>query len=178
MRITPTLIAVLAVFFAFPLLAAGSHHEPSEAAAAEGGPIPWDPAKVADLADQLSKHSEHMRQAVRKQSGTESIASGQSRATDTLLDKLRGLRVEYNRLKKAVEAGKGRDDTFNNFRRIEEMHRDAAEDLRRMFLTEANIERVKKGRAMLDELRLYYTGKPDSRPDLVGPKKDGDKKSE
>lgn len=168
MRVSSTLVPVLAALFALPLLASAAHHE--QEAAAE--PVPWDQAKIADLADRLSRHAEQLRQAVRKQAGTESIASGQSRATDNLIDQLRGLRVECNRLKKQVEDGKGRDDTFNLFRRIDEMHRDAAEELRRMFLTEANLERVKQGRAMLEELRLYYTGKVDSRPDLVGPKKD------
>jgi hypothetical protein len=177
MRTIPTLVPVFAALFAIPLLATAAHHEKEEAAAAGPEPIAWDQARVADLAGQLSKHSEDMRQAVRMQSGTESVASGQSRATDALIDDLRGLRVECNRLKKEVEGGKGRDDTANNFRRIDEMHRDAAEELRRMFLSEKNIERVKKGRALLEELRVYYTGKTDDRPDLVGPKKGGDEKS-
>jgi hypothetical protein len=177
MRTIPTLVPVLAALFAIPLLATAAHHEKEEAAGAGADPIAWDAVRVADLADQLSKHSEDMRQAVRRQAGTESVASGQSRATDSLIDDLRGLRVECNRLKKSVEGGKGRDDTANNFRRIDEIHRNAAEELRRMFLSEENIERVKKGRALLDELRLYYTGKPDERPDLVGPKKGGDEKA-
>ena len=51
---------------------------------------------------------------------------------------------------------------MNLFRRIDEIHRDAAEELRRMFLSEANLARVKEGRALLEELRLYYTGTVDS----------------
>ncbi len=166
MRAGSTLVAVLAAFFALSGLASAAQHERG---ATE--PIPWDPAKVADLAERLSKHSEELRQAVRKQVASDSIASGQSRASERLMDRLRGLRVECNRLKKAAEAGKSRDDTRNIFRRIDQIHRDAAEELRRMFLSEENLDRVKRGRAMLEELRLYYTGKPDLRPDLVGPKR-------
>jgi hypothetical protein len=171
MRATAPFIAVLAALFAVPLLAAASGDEKREDAAE---PIPWDQARVADLARKLGRHSEDMRQAVRQQAATESVASGQSRATDNLIDDLRGLRVECNRLRKEVEGGKGREDTINTFRRIDEIHRDAAEELRRMFLTEANLERVKEGRALLEELRLYYTGRVDTRPDLVGPKKTED----
>lgn len=166
MRVTSTFVTVFAALFTIPLLATAAHHE-----AGEAEPIAWDPAKVAELAEQLGKNAESLRQAVRQQSATESVASGQSRATDTLIDQLRGLRVECNRLKKAAENGKTREDTSNTFRRIDEIHRDAAEELRRMFLSEANLARVKQGRALLEELRLFYTGKPDTRPDLVGPKK-------
>lgn len=173
MRVGSTFVPVLAVLFALPGLASAAHHEQA------AQPKAWDAARVAELAKKLGKHSEEMRQAVRKAAATESIASGQSRATDALMDDLRGLRVESNKLRKEAEAGKGRDDTENLFRRIDEIHRDAAEELRRMFLSEANLERVKQGRALLEELRLYYTGEVDTRPDLVGPKKgEGGEKKE
>jgi hypothetical protein len=176
MRVRTPFLAVVAALFALPLLASAAHHEAGEAgeAGAEAAvkPAAWDQAKVASLAGQLSKLSEEMRQAVRQQSATESIASGQSRAGENLMDELRGLRIECNRLRKEVEGGKDRDATANLFRRIDKMHRDAAEELRRMFLSEANLDRVKKSRALLEELRLFYTGETDTRPDLVGPKKD------
>lgn len=170
MRTASILVLVLAALLAVPLLALAAHHE-----AGEAQPKAWDQARVAELAGKLSKHSEEMRQAVRQQMATESIAAGQSRASENLIDELRGMRVECNRLRKQVESGKGRDDTANTFRRIDEIHRNTSEELRRMFLTEANLERVKQGRALLEELRLYYTGKVDTRPDLVGPKKDDEK---
>lgn len=173
MRVGTIFVPVLATFFALSLLATAAHHEQ----AAE--PKAWDGEQVAELAGKLGKHSEDMRQAVRKQAGTESLASGQSRATDALIDDLRGLRVECNKLRKEAERGKSREDTENLFRRIDETHRDAAEELRRMFLSEANLERVKEGRALLEQLRLYYTGTIDTRPDLVGPKKgEGEEKKE
>jgi len=169
MRVRSPLLPALAALFAIPLLASAAHHEKDEPA-----PIPWDQAAVADLAHRLSRHAEHLRQAVRKLAGTDNIASGQNLASERLIRTQRRIRSECDRLKGQVEDGKGREDTANSFRRIDELHRDAAEDLRRLFLTEADIERVKEGRAMLDELRLYYTGKPDTWPDLVGPKRSED----
>jgi hypothetical protein len=173
MRVGTIFVPVLATFFALPLLATAAHHEQA------GEPKAWVGEQVAALAQKLGKHAEDMRQAVRKQAGTESLASGQSRATEALIDDLRGLRVECNKLRKQAERGESREDTENLFRRIDEIHRDAAEELRRMFLSEANIERVKEGRALLEALRLYYTGTVDTRPDLVGPKKgEGEEKEE
>ena len=173
MRAGFTFVPVLAAFLAVPLLAGAGHHEAGEA---KPEPKAWDQARVAELAGDLSKGAEEMRQAVRQQAGaTESIAT-QSRATENLMDELRGLRVECNRLRKEVESGKGRDDTVRTFKRVDEIHRNTAEELRRLFLSEANLARVKKERALLEELRLYYTGEVDTRPDLVGPKRD-EKKS-
>lgn len=167
MRTFASFVAAAAVLFV-PMLAAGEHQEGS----AEPQPRAWDQARVAELAGKLAKNSEELRNAVRQQAVGETIGSGQSRATEKVMDQLRGLRTDCNRLQKDVEGGKGRDDTLQAFKRIDERRRKVAEELRRMFLTQENLDRVKEGRSLLEELRLYYTGEVDPRPDLVGPKKE------
>ena len=176
MRTSSRFVFVLTLLFAVPQVAGAEHHE----AAAAAEPKAWDQAAVADLAGQLGKHADVMRNAVRNQRATETIASAQNLASRKLIELLRGLRTECNRLKAQVEEGKGRDDTLQNFRRIDQMRRDAAEQLRRMFLSESILDQVKEGRAMLEQLRLYYTGEVDTRPGLVGPSRseNSDEKAE
>ena len=151
---------------AWPLLAAADHHEGSSAPQ----PKAWDQARVAALAGELSSDADDLREAVRRQQAAQTIATGQNLASEQVMDQLRGLRAECNRLKRKVEAGKSRDDTLLIFKRIDEIRRDTAEELRRMFLTRKNLDQIEAGRAKLEELRLFYTGQVDTRPDLAGPK--------
>lgn len=175
MRVSTLLMTAVAALFVLPLATQAAHHEGEEKAAeSEGAPAglaPWDQAAVVDLVGRIGKHAEEMRQALRKQAGAESIASGQNRAAWDLNEGLRRLRAQCNSLRGRVEEGEGREDTMGSFQQIDQMARDAAERLRRMFLTQANIDRVKVGSDLLDQLRLYYVGNVDSRPALVGPKR-------
>lgn len=168
MRALASSVALLALLLLLPLSApaqqAGGAGEPAAAK-----PKPWDQAAVADLAGQLAAHSDEMRQAVRQQSGTENVASSQNFASREVIQLLRNLRNQCNQLKLQVEGGAGRDETIQAFRRIDQTRRDAGQRLRKMFLTQENIDRVKAGRELVEQLRLYYTGEVDTSPGLVGP---------
>lgn len=146
--------------------AAASQHEGE----AEVQPKEWDQASVAELAGKL-QHSFDALRADARNRPPEPLGSGQTQSIERYQSKLRSLEDECRRLKLEVEKGKGRDDTLTNFKRIDELRRDADEEARRLFLAKATIEKIKANRAELEELRLYYTGKVDERPSLEGPSK-------
>jgi len=152
--------------------------EPAWAADHEGGEgtvalKTWDQAAIGSLADKLQHQADGLRKEARNRP-PEPVGSGQTEGLERYQNTLRSMESEARRLKLEVEAGKGRDDTLNIFKRIDELRRDADEEARRLFLPKATIDSIQASRATLEELRLYYTGTVDDRPDLVGPSKDKD----
>jgi predicted RNase H-like nuclease (RuvC/YqgF family) len=146
--------------------AAASQHE-GEAVVQ---PKEWDQAAVAGLAEKL-QHSFDALRADARNRPPDNLGSGQSEYIERYQDILRSLEDECRRLKREVEDGKGRADTLKTFERIDELRRDADEDARRLFLAKATIDKIQANRAELEQLRLYYTGKVDETPSLVGPSK-------
>jgi hypothetical protein len=146
--------------------AAASQHEGE----AEPQPKAWDQAAVAALAEKL-QHSFDALRADARNRPSESLGSGQSQHIERYQSTLRSLEDECRRLKLEVEKGKGRSDTLAIFARIDELRRDADEDARRLFLAKATIDKIQANRAELEDLRLYFTGKVDETPSLVGPSK-------
>jgi hypothetical protein len=132
---------------------------------------PWVQADVAALARQVQHACSDLRNKERAQPPS-GIASGQSHARERYMDKLFQAEGEARRLADQAEAGKSRDASYNVFQRLDELQRDAAEEARRMFLPKATIDELQSLRAAIEQLRLYYEGRIDTRPELVGPTKD------
>jgi hypothetical protein len=145
----------------------------AEEAAPAAEPPAWDQARMIQLAGGLQKAAHDMRNSVRAQP-EQGIASGQSYARNNMMDDLRVLEMESKRLKLDLENGKSRDHTYPVFRRLNEVRLNLAEEARRMFLPRSQLDTMKSARAMLEDMRFFYTGEKDETPDLVGPKKDDD----
>ena len=103
---------------------------------------------------------------------TDSLASGQSAAKQRYMDKLLQIEADCRKRADRVENGAGRGDTLGGFERADELSRDLAEEARRLFLPEEQIEQIKADRVAMQQIRLYYTGVELDQPSLVGPTRD------
>jgi hypothetical protein len=124
-------------------------------ASAGAEPVAWDGERAAALAGQLAKAVEALRDAVRS-APTPTLASGQARSQEDLMDDLRRIEGEYGRLQRELQSGKGRDETLSSFKQVDLLRRDAGENARRMFLSQPVLEKVEAARALARELAGLY----------------------
>jgi hypothetical protein len=144
--------------------------------AAESEPIAWDQSRVSELASQLQEAVKGLRDSARKQ-GRPTGGSGQVRAYNRLLDRLRLIEAESRHLAASLGGGAGRDETEPVFERLDLLRRDAAEEARRLFMTKPLMDRIETARGVLEELRPYYQGPGQAPPSVLDreqPRSEGD----
>ena len=115
----------------------------------------WDQAKVTELAQAFSKDIQAVKLAYRREPG-EMIATGDRRSRYELKQSIRLLDSEARHLAKQLADGKGRDETYPVFRRLEEIRREAGVHARRTMLTQPTLEKIAAARSHLEGLAPYY----------------------
>jgi len=139
-------ILLLVLALGAALSASGSSHEEA---------TPWDQASVTALAQDLVKGVDGLRSAARAEPPM-NVASGQARSRHRLNDTLRVIENEARHLAASLEGGAGRDETLPVVERIEELRRVAADDARRIFMTQDLLKKITDARGALEQLRPYY----------------------
>lgn len=113
----------------------------------------WDQAAVTALAMQLADAAGDVRQSVRM---APSARPAGSRNRARALDDLRVVENSINHLARQLEQGKGAEDTYPTFQRIQTLRRDIAMRARQAALTEPTISKFETARGLLEQLAPYY----------------------
>lgn len=113
----------------------------------------WDQERVAKYAKDLVKASNDLEQSLKK-IGIQNFAN--QNAMYQVQDTVGMLHTASRGLARALENGKGRDETMPRYRRIETLRRDAAEEGRRADIPEQVFEKVFQVGGALQRLRPYY----------------------
>ena len=126
-----------------------------EATAAAVETPAWDQAQVSEIAKELAATIRPLQTALREQPPPQ-LGSGQTNSQIRLRDKLRQLRNNTDQLVARLEAGDGREETFPIFQRIQELRRSAAEDARRIFISDQVGTSIEATREPLGQLAPFY----------------------
>ncbi len=149
--------ALVALALVLTAGAARSEDEPApeEATAAAAETPAWDQAQVTEIAKELAATIDPLRTALREQPPPQR-GSGQTNSQTRLRDTLRQLRNSTEQLVARLEAGAGREETFPIFQRIQELRRVAAEDGRRIFISDQVGTSIEATREPLGRLAPYF----------------------
>lgn len=124
--------------------------------------IQWDQGRITVLAGELHHGVNGLRDRVR--SRKRDLGSMQASSFYRLLDRLRLIESETRLLHHALEAGSNREETLPTYARIALLRRDCAEEMRRLFLDAASLERIARARSIVQQMDAYYGFDP-TRPD-------------
>ena len=116
----------------------------------------WDQAKATAAAQSLASSLDGLRTALRQQPSNTLAPGTGSRSLHRLRDRLRLMESESNQLAQQLGEGRGRDETFPIFERINLIRRDAVEQAQRMFIQKPVMEQIEAARGPLKELAGLY----------------------
>ncbi len=116
----------------------------------------WDQAKVTEIAQQLADAVNQVNRSIVRTATGSQVGSGQSASYLRLKDRVRVARNESRHLARALEDGKGRDETVNVWKRLMSVVRDAREIGRSMFLEAPTQQKIVRANEILDQLTPFY----------------------
>jgi hypothetical protein len=135
-------IATLVITFAWPSLSS-AQDQPQ-----------WDQERLTRLAAQLHETVKDLRQEVGSQ--RPHIASLDASGHYRLRDDLRLIASETSHLHQALASGATRDETRPAFSRLASLRRDCADEMRKLYLGEPVLEKVKQAGSIVREMAPYY----------------------
>ncbi len=116
----------------------------------------WDQARVTEIAQELAGAVKDLREAVRREVPSTPGRLQQGRAQYALSDALRLLKSETRYLAAQLKDGKGRDETFLVYKRIDSLRQQAAENARKMMILQPTLDRIDAARKIWVQLVPYY----------------------
>ena len=119
----------------------------------------WDQAKVTEIAKQLASSVDSVYRELNRGAAGTQLGSGQATNALRLKDRVRVARNEARHLSKALQGGKGHDDTVHAWKRLMTLVRDAREVGRKMFLEAPLQKDIEKANEFLDQLGPFYSTK-------------------
>jgi hypothetical protein len=150
----------IAILVAIPaaVLMTGS---PSFGAGGDPDRIPWDQAKVTELAHQLSAAMTDIRQAALQDPQLRGARPGNvaQRAASQYLEQLRGLETSTRQLARRLDEGAGFDGTLNVARKIGTLLRDAQTSSRRLSITEPQLTKIEAAVAIIEQISPFYSSR-------------------
>jgi len=120
----------------------------------------WDQARVTQIAGQLAGAADAWELAVREQPGGE-IGSGDAQEQFGLAQKAQALRVQAHALADHLTAGKGHDQTRNEYRSLKEMIDDTEQTAQRAELDDPTMAAWAKVADLQRQIAPYYDPKAD-----------------
>ena len=131
----------------------------SEPAAREADPrIPWDQAKVTELARELHASVVALRRAALADPMLRSMQrAGGGNAAGLYLDGLRDLERATGQVARQLEAGQGFEQTLEGARRVGMLLRDVQVQSRRLDISEAQWQVIDPAIDILHRLSPYYS---------------------
>ncbi len=114
----------------------------------------WDQQRVTAYAVELETAAEALRQAMLEEPAIISLA--QQRAYYEAREDVRLIRNSAGHLAKRLKEGKGRDETYPIFRRIDSLRRDAEENGRKAEFSDDTMEQVFAVGSALIKIGPYY----------------------
>ncbi len=118
----------------------------------------WDQARVTGIAQQLAAACDGFDQAVQRQPGG-TLGSGSAGEVFGMQDESRMLREQSLALADHLKAGKGHDETRNEYRSLKEVVDDIAEEAQRSPLDEPTMDAWAKITDLLRQIAPYYDPK-------------------
>jgi hypothetical protein len=125
-------------------------------AAASADRAEWNQEEVTKIAVQLRDSTQDLRNTFRKGMNPNPGGLGMRQAQDQLLEDLRRITNETRKLALQLEAGKGRDDTYPSWQRLNMWVRDAREEGRRQMIKQDALDQITVARDALNQLGPYY----------------------
>ncbi|HEY8156675.1 MAG TPA: hypothetical protein VII72_21280 [Myxococcota bacterium] len=119
------------------------------------GLAPWDQARAAALAAQLSAAADAWQLAVRREND-DRLGSGTAEEGFKLTEKAQIVSEQARSLAGHLKAGEGRDQTYNPFRSLKEVVDDADVDQSRSELDAPTIAAWAKVTGLIAQLKPYY----------------------
>ncbi len=116
----------------------------------------WDQAKVTEIAEQLSDADNDVHRSVVRTATGSQVGSGQSASYLRLKDRVRVARNESRHLAKALQDGKGKDETVHVWKRLMSVVRDARNIGRSMFLEAPTQVKIVRASEIIDQLTPFY----------------------
>jgi len=117
----------------------------------------WDQDRVAKYAKELVEATNELERSLEK-IGIQNFAN--QNAMYQVKDTVSMLHTASRGLARALEGGKGREETMPRYRRVDSLRKDAAEDGRRADIPEQVFEKVFAVGGALQRLRPYYEEAP------------------
>ena len=149
MRRSPVVPSVFACFAALALALPAA---PSHAQA-----VPWNQAKVTELAIELADVVSQLQASFRREPAPH-IGQAQSRARFRFRDSLRVLRTETRALAAELEGGAGMEETWPIIRRGRVVVRDLRMEARRFGLVEPSLGHARRAEELIAQLVPFYLG--------------------
>lgn len=119
----------------------------------------WDQARVTGIANDLAKAVKHLRSVTRKEPPATLGQAGRV-AFYQFQDELGSIESSSRRLTKALQDGKGREQTYPTYQRMMASVRNAAEEARRANVSENVLNAIAPCSDALRRLRPYYEEEP------------------
>jgi len=129
---------------------------------------PWNPAKAAELAGEVSEAAQKLRMSLHRDVPPPIPGSGQQRELYDLQDRARLMRDEARVLHDRLVEGQDREKTRPIFRRLVSLSHDARRDVLRLALPQPATAAVGELHTSLEALSAYY---PDVEVDVVDEEK-------
>jgi hypothetical protein len=119
----------------------------------------WDQQRVTAIAVELSQAVSVAEEEVDKQKGSR-VDVAKERAFYEFREDMRLAKNTARHLARELQAGKGREETYPTFRRLQTLRNDAAENARRAVMPDQTVEKITSAGALLMRLRPYYEEEP------------------
>jgi hypothetical protein len=118
----------------------------------------WDQARVTDIAQKLAAACDGFDQTVQKQQGG-TLGSGSAGEVFGMQKESRAMREQSLSLAGHLKAGKGHDQTRNEYRDLKEIADDIAEEGQRSPLDEPTLDAWAKVTDLMRQIAPYYDPK-------------------
>jgi hypothetical protein len=119
----------------------------------------WDQAKVTSIAGEIFESAEALRAALRREPNRV-LGQGGRRAHWQLRDELQALVSGSRRLRDALAADAGMEETYPTFRRVLDTARRAKRHSRRMNAQKPVPEKIEAVADAIRRIRPFYEGDP------------------
>lgn len=121
---------------------------------AKAEPATWDQKRVTSIAQQLAVAVGELRETVRKQPAITN--SPQRKVRYQAIDDLRTMKQVCDNLARDLKAGKGRDETYPTYQRIQTIRRDLDEHGRKADVKMDTLNSYAKTSDLLRQIAPYY----------------------
>jgi hypothetical protein len=122
--------------------------------AALGELAKWDQARVTQIAEELAGAMKELRREI--QAAPPSTDPTRQRARYDALEDIRVMTNSSRHLAGELKAGKGRDESFATWRRLDLLRRDVEENARKSMIPDPTMEKILKAGELLIRLTPYY----------------------